>query len=255
MTIDNRAEIYYFPLMNDNLNDSLESMLKESLNTDGLAEAEQITGKTYKESAETSALGFLLHRKNLDKKNKLLELLQDTGFTNELSDYLSILEKEGFKEIYSADFVCPGHDLNEKHFIFFNYEFGILLNFDTYDSSRVNGGHFYYNWKPKERLNWRDINCTKSGGFHSITEDKNSKNLQDFIWAGDHDCREALRFNIRQLKEQGNFVTPWKFKPFLWLLNYADSRIKDYNYEKINSERIAAFPPKVRELMGLTVGE
>jgi hypothetical protein len=69
------------------------------------------------------------------------------------------------------------------------------------------------------------------------------------IWSGNHDCREALKFNINQLAENGTFVKKWKKQPFLWLLHYMDTEKKDYDYNAINKERIAMLPIEVQELI------
>lgn len=69
------------------------------------------------------------------------------------------------------------------------------------------------------------------------------------IWSGNHDCREALKFKINRLAENGTFVAKWKKQPFLWLLHYMDTKNEDYNYKVINEERIAMLPVDVQELI------
>jgi hypothetical protein len=94
------------------------------------------------------------------------------------------------------------------------------------------------------------------GDFRVLNDDWNKRLLawaQDnnigYLWQGQHDCREALRFNINQLVEHGKFL-PWVEGPsmFLWLLNYSEE--KSENYKEINLNKIRQFPSKVKELIG-----
>lgn len=66
------------------------------------------------------------------------------------------------------------------------------------------------------------------------------------IWSGNHDCREALRFNISQLKKHGTFIPSWVQAPFLWLLHYRDTKDEEYDYKALNKERIALLPLHVQ---------
>ena len=73
-----------------------------------------------------------------------------------------------------------------------------------------------------------------------------------WVWVGDHDCREALSFHIRQMKENGEFITPWVERPFLWLLNYAEERqINDDNRgtlsDEVTDSRILLLPEDVQK--------
>lgn len=69
------------------------------------------------------------------------------------------------------------------------------------------------------------------------------------IWSGDHDCREALKFNINRLAENGTFLKKWKEQPFLWLLHYGDTNNKDYDYKAINDSRIKMLPEDVQQMI------
>ena len=42
----------------------------------------------------------------------------------------------------------------------------------------------------------------------------------------------------------------WKERPWLWLLNYMDSKEEGYDYNAINEQRIAALPTGVRVMRG-----
>jgi hypothetical protein len=187
--------------------------LKELLRVDPLAEAEKITGQSYKDDETTSMLGLILHMDHTQNKQKALQANDDTHFQTKLSDYLRIAKDIGFETVYQKDFYSTSSNNTEAHLIMW-HPLGILLNFDTFwGKEKVNGGNFDYNVKPKnqDRLDWTVI--SSGSGFQS------DKGL---IWVGDHDCREALRYHISTLKEWGDFICPWVKQGYLHLTNHMD---------------------------------
>lgn len=211
---------------------SQDKNLLALLKTEGVTMAEKITGQDYKVNKSTKALGIYSHMWLGAIKDKALREVGDTCLSHSLSDYLGIIKDEGFETC--LELLFKDDDKDETLFVFFNTSKGILLVFDTY-RGRVNDGRFYYNWLPNS-FNWHEYhNFTSSGGFDGG------------IWVGNHACREALRFNIRMLSEHGQFITPWVKRPFLWLLHHQDLKVKSYDYENINAERIAMFPLHVQK--------
>lgn len=85
--------------------------------------------------------------------------------------------------------------------------------------------------------------------WNKEVEEYLSKNNTVYIWSGDHDCREALKFNIERLLENGIFLKKWKKQPFLWLLHYMDSKTPGYNHEQITKDRIALLPEYIQEII------
>lgn len=211
-----------------------KTIIRGLLKYDFLSEAEIITGQSYKEDENTTAVGWLLMSENRDTKNKLLDLNDDTKLTNNLDNYLRITKDEGFDVVLKEDFY--GNGCPESLFVLWNDENAILLVFDTYEGCYVNGGGFSYNWKPKSILSEECQNVMTGGCLNS-----------DGIWIGKKDCREALRLHLSDLRENGIFVKPWVKSPFLWLLHYMDTKNKDYNYKEITAQRIAKFPEYVRK--------
>lgn len=118
---------------------------------------------------------------------------------------------------------------------------GVLLSCHSYTWSSggettINDGNFYYNWRPRDPEDPMRYRVTSSGGWRD-----------GGVWAGDHNCREGLRFHLAQLREHGEFVMPWKHQPFLWLNHYMDDKRGDRT-----RERLRLLPVEVRAGMGLS---
>ena len=215
-----------------------KTIIRELLRYDALADAERKTGRSYKDNKDVSMLGWALMMDNSQTKKDFLDLNDDTKLFNNLDNYLRIIKEEGFKIIFKEDFL--GDRAQESLFVLWHDD-GILLSFDTYEGVRVNGGAFYYNWKPKSSnpQDWHGI-YTESGHFNS----------EKGTWIGHHDCREAIRLRLSDLRENGTFIKPWIGKQFLWLMHYVDTKDKDYDYETISGKRFDRLPENVRKIIG-----
>lgn len=203
--------------------------LARLLSFDCLAEAERMTGKSYKENEAVVGLGMALNMDVSKQKEQILKSSFDTTFDSKLSYYLEVMSDLGFQEAYHREFQgsCEKPD---HHYVMFQPELGILLNFDTYFGDSVNGGKYYYNL---------EANRDPEGKIISIPFQTTSSGcMRDGIWAGDHDCREAVRFKINRLKLHGTFLKSWKKKPYISLTNYMDWNKKgsDYKSEDVFSK-------------------
>lgn len=218
--------------------------LGEILKKDPLHIAEQITGKSYKEDKDTSVLGMGLHIAHTANKKQMLKNDKDSYMGMSYKLYIDLLEELGFKQILMVQFESQWND-RDKFFVFWRDD-GILLKFDTFSGETVNGGSFFYNWKPNDIKEMGG--ATSSGGFDDCGhEDDHSK----WVWYGNHDCREAIRFHIKQLEEFGSFVTPWEKIPFLWLCHHGDKdkNGKQDNYKEIGLERSQKLPKRVLDVI------
>lgn len=218
------------------------SEIDRLLAVDPLAEAERITGVSYKDKEHgegfdnpATALGLILMQTNAVAKDKVLRETGDTVFSNELPRYQTIIEKYGFEKVLEDHWQSTWGP--EEIYFIYAHRKGLLLAFDTFDGKRVNGGKVYYNWRPASL----DVMCgaTSSGGM-----------TKDGVWVGDHDCREALIHNLTKLDNRGEFVCPWAKRGFLWLLHFDDPKTPGYNYQAITSERVSRLPQWVRDFIG-----
>jgi hypothetical protein len=218
--------------------------IRKILNRDGLAEAEEMTAASYKESKFTEHIGFMNHLEAGRDKQSLMDALDDTPFGCSTERYLRVAKRIGFEIVLEIPFKgsawgeAPPPD--ETYYVLWRKD-GILLYFDTYGGKDVNGGKFLYNWKfdKQEYCRWP---LTSSGCMELPG-----------VWVGDHDCREALAFHISDLEAHGKFLNPWLKSPHLWLNHYMDCKEeKDIwkSIEKrnaITAERMKMLPEHVRK--------
>ena len=233
------------------------------LSTDPLYEAEKITGKSYKEDDKTSSLGLLMSIQNNMMKDKALRDIGDTVFSMDWLAYCELIEKMGFG-LMLEDFSPNG---TEAIRIYYNEKDGLLLRADSFQGCR-NSASVYYNWqidpepklKPKE--SWFDPEKPEYYGWWSFTstgcmchptckiadlpEDKADPAWKEVVWSGNHDAREALGFNMRQLRENGTFIPRWIEQPHLWLVGHWEKDDND-SYSEITQSRVKRLPEWVQD--------
>lgn len=211
----------------------MTDQIDKILNFDAFAEAEKITGKSYKEDKETEALGFISHVMNGQTRNALMLELDDTLFSDSIERYTRIIKEVGFIEILIEPFIDNYDDDKRKEeylYVYFQPGYGILLVFTSFRISEVaepsvNGGKYYYNWQPNLDEEGKPVetawHATSSGGYRD-----------GWIWSGDHDCREAVKHNINKLLASGKFVTPWVDEPWTWFVNYTEEYlVREYDFQ------------------------
>jgi hypothetical protein len=111
---------------------------------------------------------------------------------------LQHFEQYGFEKVLELPFIGD-EDRNEMFYVYFHKKYGILLTFDTFSGDHINGGHYYYQWKPA--LGLTSYTSLHSGGWKQIND--------EWIWEGYGDCREYMVADIHVLSGQGEFITPW----------------------------------------------
>ena len=222
----------------------IDARVRDTLRFDPLQEAEDLTGKSYKESKETESLGFALNLFANAEKKLMLKSRKDSYFGIPLNEYEAIVREIGFELVYEEMFPNDSSWGFDKFKIWF-HPVGILLKYDTYGPNDLNGGQFYYNVeiKKSQRKTFFNARVTSSGGMSKIR----THHITRYMWSGNHDCREAIRFNIEQLMKHAKFMNPWREVPFLWLLNYRDTKEEGYDYRTLSNDRWKKLPDNVRQ--------
>lgn len=233
------------------------------LNYDGLAEAEKVTGKSYKEDEDTMALGFALSVLSNERKARELKMADDTHHGSPFPETLRVFADLGFEEVWSNTFIAKANyagdsDRQDVHKLLWR-EDGVLAHVESYSGFEVNSTNsakIYYNWRISDEIKEEGeyYRYTSSGHFH-----RESYDAGEFIYIGDHDVREGLRQKLGNLETYGSFVNPWKEQQFIWFLNYAQTREaekfsayaeKTEWYNEINRKVISELPQNVRDAIG-----
>jgi hypothetical protein len=173
-----------------------DDRMKRILEFDALSEAEKLTGADCYEDAVTQNLGVGMFLVNAAIKQQELCDRQDTRWSMDYLEYLSIVTDLGFEVIKIWD-IAQEDDRTEQVLFLWHKETGVPLVFDTY-KGYTNSAHIYGNWIPNDP----EHRCryTSTGCWSAIRED---------VWCGEWDAREAFRFQFEQLCKHGTFVSPW----------------------------------------------
>ena len=201
----------------------IEKAAISAMSYDPITEAEKITGSSYKKEGidgeVTKTLGVSLQINNVAEKNGFMNLLDDTPFSCKTTHFLRIVKEEGFKEVYSEKFQTKYDVVNNEMFYIFYHEDGIILVMDTFHGNR-NSAHIYFN-----------LDCDKfpscRGGSMGFSKDGKT-------CVASFDVREGFRLTLKQLRNHGTFIKPWKETPFLWFLHHEDTKDDKYDYVAIN---------------------
>jgi len=217
--------------------------------------ADEITG----EDKASTNLGFIMHLHNSIAKETALKAVGDTSFNMDWLAYCELIETFGFG-LMIEDFSPDG---GRSIRIYYHEKDGLLLSTDSYLGNR-NGARVFYNWKPniKPKEEWEDPDVAElvnfweaisSGGFYypghnrsEIPDNPLDPIWDKVVWAGNHDAREAIEFNLRRLREHGAFIPEWKERPHLWLIGSWEKDDKD-KYNSIIENRIKRLPQWVQD--------
>ena len=219
---------------------------KNILNMDTVATAEALIGKRHEEwDTKTDgvlALGLtMLMNKS---KREHLESMGDTHSGITWQDFIGIVKAYGFKCGFRKKFMGTGwsdiKDVEEEEVIFFLEEKGLILYAESFGRDSINSAVVYGEVKTNDELEenqWNALTGCSYGG--------NRNGTMSF----DVDCREGLRFHLDAISEVFEFSKSWTRIPFLWFLNYMDTKDENYNYEKITKQKIDECSPEVRKII------
>lgn len=204
------------------------------LKFDPLVHAETLTGKSYKDDESTSALGFALHLEHTQRKRDELSLRDDTHYGSPFWNTLRIFNDLGFEAVHGHLFPSSTQAHASDRFVLLWRPDGVLGTLESYGDA-TNNAKIYYNWRVNENVENRYA-LLSSG--HWVDEQ---------TWTGDHDAREGLRHTLSRLEATGTFLPFWVERPWLWLLDYSQTKTPNYDHKTINEELIARLPILVRE--------
>ena len=246
--------------------------LDELMKFDGLAEAEKLTGRSYKENKETETLGMTMTMIAGALKRKRLAEMSDTQHSTTIPEFHDMLISEGFERIYYKEYTekesykyqrdedlegmltIIDFDRTSCFFVYWNDELKAMVYGTSYPHYSVDDNRNVV--KDEETINSASLKYTvklKDGVDERIARDvlssSNADTRSDTI-IGDHDIRDGFRMKLNNLKKYWNFVN-WEGNQHLWLLHYMQHRSgQSYDSAAINKEVIAEFPDNVKEAIG-----
>lgn len=188
--------------------------------------------------------------------------MEDTHRGIGLDSLISILIRDGFRELYHESFFAVNHSENEHFFIFWHPKDCLLVRFDTYtyddEEPHLNSGdcHYCVSIKDKE---WFD-KMFSSGVFsmHSGGPIAGPAGLYDMSWPrlrwGSFGLEFSLIESLAKMRRAGILCNPWpkNHNISLWLLHYGDTQGDPYDVDYINKKRILLFPEEVVDNLQLT---
>jgi hypothetical protein len=216
--------------------------IDEALGYDAIAEAEKLTGKSYKEDSAVAFLGLALTKIQREKTSAELFLNRDTDcFNQSWSEFCDVIEEIGFELVLSDPFSNPHNRNSEELRIYWMP--GFLLRGTSYMGS-PNDATMYFEFVPELKNYFVALN----GCSHGPTDKFRNGGPPHFVCS--YDSRQGLRNKLDQLKAAGHVPEIWEDDPFLWLLDYKQTKKVGYDYKAINAERISRLPEHVRRMIG-----
>lgn len=225
-----------------------EKEIQNLLDFDSIDTFEKITKEAVNQDNFVIPLSMMHLNKN--KLKYYMKETKDNAWGCSMAEFLEVVEDLGFRQIFKLNFKDTDNT-DEIEYVYYHND-GILLHCETYNGIKLNNSKIYFNWKPKgsilDKSAYQEMHhyalSHVSGGWHGEEGDE-----ANWTFSGDYDCREALRHKITMMKKYGDFLNPWKESPWLWLLNYMDTKDEHYDYKAINEAKIAQFPADVQQMI------
>lgn len=208
-----------------------------------------------KDAGKDAEMGLAMAAMHLTSRAKkdILDRLGDLSFSTPITRFHEIVTGYGFEQVFAEPFTS---DYSDETLYAYAHRAGMFLVADTYKREHyhvLNGGKVYYNWVPG-LLTGRGY-LTSSGQFKEYDQDDPSKCL----WVGDHHVGEALIHKLLKLREGGELLPKWRYRPSnSMVLSYQDYHaMKDMPYSQerwvkqdaISEARIAQMPQWVRDMI------
>jgi hypothetical protein len=165
----------------------------------------------------------------------------DTEFFQSWTDFLKVLESNGFKIGYHNTFLDEGKTESE---LIAYHPMGVIVYANSFRGN-MNHGTAYLEATPKtnDEDAIKDLfMAVHSGGLH----DSGDVTFIDSSW----DIRGGLMSEINIIESVGDIVPSWRDnKRFLWFVNYTEDDVEGYDYKKITNDKIALLPEEAQRII------
>ena len=200
--------------------------------------AEVITGKSYKDDEETSALGMMLLMGKNEWVKDEMDVRDDTWYSSPYSRSVRILGELDFEEIFTEEF--DGHHSHMETYKIF-WRNGALVTLESYTQAggedkdkHVNSASLYANWLPLDGLE-RAWEFTSTGHWNHMTPTYDDVEGDPWVWIGHWDLRTGLRDTLDRLYGNGKILPEWVEKPLLHLCNFGAEKVDHKEKDWMNA--------------------
>lgn len=222
----------------------MNEVTKNVLKFDPLAMSEVVTGKRHEEwdeDEQLNALGACMFAN--DVKKDYLKSIGDTYFGIKWQEFLDLITTYGFIQGYSEDFIDGkgGNTKTEQMVLYYHKEKGLILHAESYsDKTSINSAKVYGELTCAEptQEQWKALTGFSHGALCEGNVDFNV------------DGREGLLFHLETVSSSFELNQRWNKIPFLWFLNYTDTRNKGYDYKALTEKRILASTQEIKDIIG-----
>jgi hypothetical protein len=186
--------------------------LDEILKTDALTEAQNITGKSYKEDDETMKLGFLMHIMKGDQKKRALKARGDTYYSQPFEEHCALVESYGFEMVYEETYENDG---GHPEWLRYYCHREKALFYDVHTYNRPYKGDNGREWPSAEGGSVHA--CVRLNGEEHLPVSSGWAPINNHLWdeLGPIGMitlhgREALLHKLKKLDDSKcEFVAPW----------------------------------------------
>jgi hypothetical protein len=218
----------------------------EILQHDSIAETEKKLNKNWQEFNGFENFGMFGNfiRDNQIKENHL-KSIGDTYFNMSWSEFKNKLESYGF--ILGLKYDIVHEDNVDEVIIYYHKEKGLIIYADSYfNKKNINSGHLCGEIQANSK---EDCNV-----IHNWMSTGGCINKDNLIFETEQDVREGLFHKLSMLESAGKFLPIWTNKNrFLWLVDYVENKVENYNYKKISHDKIMKCPKELQEIVGINV--
>jgi hypothetical protein len=187
------------------MENNFQEKVKDALEFDTIRTAEILGAELGLDKNQTDTFGLLLHINKSKRTEALLKENCDSYFGQTPQYFLNLLHELKFKKVYEEKF--RSYDNVDEIYYIFYHDDGLLLDFETYHSNRINSADFFFNWQPK-REEYHSPSGV-SGGW-----------IEGHVFIGSKDVREGLRLSLDEMRTDGKFLNPWREMPHISLTTF-----------------------------------
>lgn len=165
---------------------------------------------------------------------------RDTQLGGTWQEFIEIAKAYGFKCGFCQNFIGNAREgVEEEEIIFFHEEKGLILHAESYDRTCVNSAMVYGEVKiTGEELTDKQMYVL----YRPCVNENKTCSFSVQVVSG-------FCYHLDAISEACELSKTWSTDHFLWFLNYMDVKVENYDYKKINQQKIAACTPEVQKII------